>query len=49
MKIGPNSKLQQLKALIKANVEKKYERNVEEAHLYEWLMSGEYVSIPVEN
>ncbi|KPX76429.1 MULTISPECIES: hypothetical protein [Pseudomonas syringae group] len=45
MKIGPNSKLQQLKALIKANVEKQYERNVEEAHLYEWLMSGEYEAL----
>ncbi|MCF5715854.1 hypothetical protein I9H06_26570 (plasmid) [Pseudomonas tremae] len=42
MKIGPNSKLQQLKALIKANVEKKYSQKVDDAHLYEWLMSGTY-------
>ncbi|KAA8686776.1 Uncharacterized protein ALO80_03659 [Pseudomonas caricapapayae] len=45
MKIGPNSKLQHLKALIKANVEKHYERKIEDAHLYEWLMSGEYETL----
>ena len=42
MKIGPNSKLMELKSLVKANIEKEWKHPVNDADLYEALMVGLY-------